>query len=326
MKIVIWAHNVIPNHLLTRMHRLGGVSAIVNVGREQLDLYRDHQMFYRSTYIYNGIPLKPYEYYRSNSASLSDRKHEVTYLGSLIPVKGFHILAKIWKDIVKEVPDAHLNVIGSGKVYNQNQKLGRYGLAEESYEKEFMPFITDENGEILDSVTFFGKLGPEKYTILARTKVGVPNPAGTTETFCLSAVEMAIWGARIVSKKYVGLIDTVTCNVGILVNDSKQLTYEIIKALTSDIANPYVAYKFIDKNFNITHVANAWIYFFQQLYDRHITINSLIVNSDYNLKSIRELNRRIKKKLLFGQYLPTVDTWINILSRLIRREIYKIKY
>ena len=42
------------------------------------------------------------------------QNHAVTYIGSLVPTKGFHVLAAVWKTILKEVPDATLNVVGNG--------------------------------------------------------------------------------------------------------------------------------------------------------------------------------------------------------------------
>ena len=50
----------------------------------------------------------------------------------------------IWPDVVKQVPDAQLYVIGSGKVYDENAKLGKYNIAEESYEKKFMSYLEQE--------------------------------------------------------------------------------------------------------------------------------------------------------------------------------------
>ena len=63
-------------------------------------------------------------------------------------------------------------------MYNKNTKLGKWGIAEENYEKVFMPYLLDKNGKILSSVTFYGKTVNEKYEILGKTKVGVPNPGG----------------------------------------------------------------------------------------------------------------------------------------------------
>lgn len=320
LKIVVWAHNVIPNHILSRMEKLGGVSAIVNVGREQLDLYRDHSMFYKSTFIYNSLPIKSPEYYKKHSIPFRERGHEVTYLGSLIPVKGFHVLAKVWKDILKEVPDAHLNVIGSGRVYDSNAKLGSYGIAEESYEKEFIPYLTDDNGHILPSVTFWGRLGNEKEKILARTKVGVPNPAGTSETFCLSAVEMSLYGARIVSKRYVGLIDTVSKEVGQLFDKETNFIEMVTRELLDKSDRNDEAWDFIHSNFSSETISGEWIALFKKLLiDAPFhTANNKMVNSKYNFKYLREVNRKLKAFLPFGKKLPTMDYYISVVCQLLK--------
>lgn len=319
IKIVIWAHNIIPNYILCKMSKLGGISAIVNVGREQLDLYRDNSMFYKSTYIYNSIPVKSFEYYKNHSTPFVKRQHEVTYLGSLIPVKGFHILAKIWKDVIKCVPDAHLNVIGSGQVYNTSGVLGDYGIADSEYEKQFMPYLIDENGNILPSVTFYGKLGNEKYEILSRTKVGVPNPAGTSETFCLSAVEMALWGARIVSKKYVGLIDTVPDVIGRLFKNEDEFKNMLISELNNDSETTEDSWKYCDKMFSFQTITNQWISFLKGLASNEKYIPDIKpVNSNYNLKYLREFNRRIKRFIPFGYKLPSLDYYISVICQILK--------
>ena len=62
----------------------------------------------------------------------------VTYVGSLTKGKGFHVLAKEWKNILKAVPDAELYVLGSGKLYDNKAELGEYGLAEKTYENNLL--------------------------------------------------------------------------------------------------------------------------------------------------------------------------------------------
>lgn len=63
---------------------------------------------------------------------------------------------------IKKVPQAQLYVIGGGNLYNRNAVMGKYGIATQEYENEFMPYITDDDGKILPSVHFCGILGKEK--------------------------------------------------------------------------------------------------------------------------------------------------------------------
>ncbi len=313
IKIIVWAHNIIPNHILTILARTKSIKRIVNVGREQLDLYRDHLAFKKSSYIYNSVNMEAKEYYEQHSIPFADRKHEVAYLGSLVPIKGFHVLAKAWPDIMKACPDAHLNVIGSASVYGKAQ-LGKYGIAEESYEKEFMQYLTDSNGNILPSVTFYGKMGEEKSRILARCKVGVPNPSGYSETFCLSAVEMELYGCRIVTKKYVGFLDTVPPDAGHLYKNEKELAKNVVRELR--ITYNESQYDYCYANFNTEKILKQWYGVIEDVYnDRKPTIIKC-TNFFYNYKFLREINRRIKSCLPFGSLMPTIDSYITLLRKM----------
>lgn len=248
-----------------------------------------------------------------NSIPFKQRQNEITYLGSLVPIKGFHLLAKAWPSILQAYPDAHLNVIGSGNVYG-NAQLGKYGIAEESYEKQFMPYLTKPNGEILPSVTFYGKLGEEKNKILAKTKIGIPNPSGYSETFCLSAIEMELYGCKIVTKKYVGFLDTVPPSGGILYKHESSLATNIIKELQQNENNSYKeTYDFISRNFNTTKIISEWT---KVLIDDSYINDYKIVNPEYNFKLLREKNRKIKSFLPFGFLLPTIDNYITILKKI----------
>lgn len=318
VKIIVWAHNVIPRHILNIIAQTKAISLIVNVGREQLDLYRDNKAFLKSTYIYNGIDIKPIKYYIDNSVPFEKRKQEVTYLGSLVYAKGFHILAKAWPEIIKACPNAHLNIIGSGTVYG-DKKLGRYGIAEENYENLFMPYLTDTNGAILPSVTFYGRMGTEKEKVLASTKVGVPNPLGHSETFCLSAVEMALWGARIVTRKYVGYLDTVPETAGILFEDEKDLARIVINELNLNRYNNYInSYNYFLLYFSHNHILRKWkeCLFCGTMYNQEP-----IKNKDYNYKYLREYNRILKSSLVGGYCLPTLDTYIRFYNLICKKRI-----
>ena len=70
--------------------------ANVFVGRQQYDRYIDHAVINKSTYIYNMYP-ETDELHREKI-----QNHAVTYIGSLVPTKGFHVLAAVWKTILKK--------------------------------------------------------------------------------------------------------------------------------------------------------------------------------------------------------------------------------
>lgn len=313
-KLIPWAHNFIKRSELTELANNPLVSRIICVSREQLNMYRDHKAFLKSVYIYNGMPVKYLKTLLPSIPLYKDRPYEVTYIGSIVPFKGFHILAEAWKDVIKVFPQAKLNVIGSGKLYDRTSKLGRYGIAEEEYEKQFMPALTDNEGKIIPSVHFWGVLGIEKNEILKRTRVGVPNPSGVSETFCITALEMQAMGALVTTINYGGLKDTVF-HTGILYNNSKELAASIITLLQRKENHIQDFYKFMEEHFSFEHVTKDWIDFINHLNDSSVPF--LPNDNSDRLSILKEFNRRIKKKLPFGYtILPTIDFYQSILRHL----------
>lgn len=285
LKLIAWCHNFVPNHsaLLDTFATQNRIARVINVGREQMDLYLDHKVFNKMDYIYNCVPMDP----NNNIKPFANRGHIVTYVGSLMPIKSFHVLASIWPEVLSEIPDAELYVIGSGKLYNENAKLGRYNIAEDSYEKRFMPYLTDSHGDILPGVHFLGNMGFEKNAILAETKVGVPNPTGLTETFCISAVEMQSMGATVTAMSAPGYYDTIIN--GIIVKNKKQLTKSIIrllKAKQSPIDNLKIKVVLHDK-FSVDRVILDWELLFNQRCVRHIHQTIPLANKYYHLKFLK---------------------------------------
>lgn len=204
IKTIVWGHNYLSANQANLIADCKNIKRMVFVGHQEYDKYIDHRIIKKSTYIYNMFNPELPQFYRN-----ADYKPWVTYVGSLTRPKGFHILAKYWKKIVSEVPEAKLHIIGGGNLYIAGTRLGKYGVAEENYENEFMPYLTDENGNLLKSVVFHGVMGQEKIEIFHNTAVGIINPSAETETFGISAVEFSACGIPVVTRRMYGLIDTV---------------------------------------------------------------------------------------------------------------------
>lgn len=305
LKTISWAHNYIIGPSLNMHKSCKFIKRIVFVGKQQYDRYVDCDIIDRSTYIYNM-------YYQDN---LLKRKEiipkTVTYTGSLVKSKGFHILAKEWKAILKEVPEAQLNIIGSGSLYNQNEKLGKYGIASSDYENKFIPFLTDAEGDILPSVHFLGTLGTEKMDVYCETMVGVMNPSAKTETFGISAVEMESLGIPICTKGKNGILDTVIHkNTGLLSRNSFGLRKNIVHLLMNENLNNKYGYqgmKFV-KKFLPEMIIDDWNELFQEIH-----LNQLAKynkpNDHYlnNMKFLRILNRNFRNKFKLKKWASIVD-------------------
>ena len=323
IKSIVWAHNYIFADELREYTDNHAISRVVFVGHEMYDRYIDHPILSKATFVYNmfdgrvfpqrELPLVP----------------SVTYMGSLIPAKGFHILAEAWKDIVKRVPGAQLYVIGDGKLYNRKTELGPYGIAENEYENSFMRYLTD-NGRIMDSVHFMGTMGKEKVQILKKTTVGVMNPSGRTETFGLSAIEMSACGIPVVTKKANGLFDTVKDGkTGYLVKSRNSLKRRITRLLTDNTLNIQVGKagkEFANAAFLPESIIKEWTDIFEcillEKMSEPIKHSSHLAN---NAKWIRIINSKIQKCGL--KTIPLIDLECSLkrVKSLLKRSIWQKK-
>lgn len=298
LKCIAWAHNFLYKKEIDELSRCKNVRRVVFVGKQQYDTYIDHEIIKKSTYIFNMF----------DSCQFSERplpeKKTVTYTGNLDRTKGFHLLAFVWKDIVKAVPDAQLYVIGGGKLYDRDLKLGELGVARKEYEDLFAPFLI-EDGKVLDSVHFLGVLGKEKNEIYYQTMVGVMNPSGRSETFGLSGLEMAACGIPVVTKGKYGLLDTVVDGeTGYLIQNQHELKNAIIKLLTDSSLNKkfgHNAKKFADTHFQPEATGRNWLNLFKDILEEKTA--EYLKPSDFMLndkKWLRVLNRK-----LHAMHIPT---------------------
>lgn len=256
IKCVIWCHCYIDKNRLNAYAKYSFIKKIVFVGKQQHDTYYDSSIMEKSTWIYVIQP-------RAVVKRDGKCKNNVTYCGAIVQQKGFHILAKAWKRVVAEVPDAELYVIGSGALYNRNSQLGRWGIASEAYENTFMNYLLDDNNEIMKSVHFLGKINEkEKVEIYRKTKVGCVNPTGKTECCCASALEMEAMGIPVVSAAKYGQFDVILDKeTGILINKEKQLADAIIGLLKHRQTNDKLginACNFVSTTFCPEIIVSEW--------------------------------------------------------------------
>ena len=292
IKTIFWGHNFYLNDFCNRIANCNYVKANVFVGRQQYDRYLDHKIIKKSTYIYNMYQSPVYERRKENT------NHVVTYIGSLVPLKGFHVLAQSWKRIIAEVPDAKLNVVGSGKLYGRNSKLGKYGIADEAYEKQFMPELTEDNGRIMSSVQFLGVLGAEKGEVIQKTCVGIVNPTGRTETFGISALDFESLGVPVVTIGKGGFLDTVIDKqTGLLYRGKNKLAEYVIELLRDKEKNEHygIAGVHLSQTFAPRKIINQWHELFGMVCrDEKPVYKEPDSFMGTNLKKYRVINRRIK--------------------------------
>lgn len=308
LRIICWCHVFVCHWELDYYANNNVVSKIVFVGREMYDLYRDHKIYRKATYIYNCVPAGEARA-RVRQYPYAERGNVVVYVGSLVPFKGFHLLAKAWPDILQRIPDAELYVIGSGKLYDKNSRLGEWGIAEASYEESFMSFLT-QSGKILPSVHFMGVMGKEKNEILLKARVGVPNPSGITETFCLSAVEMQMYGCKIATINYPGYLDTV--RNGRLYNRKANLADVVVDLLTSQDNDYDNSMNYFEEKFSYDSVIVKWE---ELLNTGYVQYNDKLINPFYRFKWLKELLRILKQSCSILYRLPILERVLIFIER-----------
>jgi glycosyltransferase involved in cell wall biosynthesis len=119
--------------------------------------------------IYGGVNIET-----MNNAPFREIKFEGIFCGRLHPQKGCDLLLRIWKEVVKTIPDAKLGIIGNG---------------EKNYEKYLRNLV--KKFELNNNVTFLGYVNDEeKYSIyksslvLLHTSVYDNNGMVAAEALC----------------------------------------------------------------------------------------------------------------------------------------------
>jgi glycosyltransferase involved in cell wall biosynthesis len=306
VKGIAWSQNFVPAHEWDLLQRSKSIAAVVNVGREQLDFYRDHPLFYKSTVIYNCLETAAFDH--SNPTMTTSSR--VVYMGALVDGKGFDLLAQVWREIVAQVPHAELHVVGSGRLYGRVSALGSWGIANPSFEERCMPHLLDEKGALLPSVRFHGILGAEKGNILASAAVGVVNPSGETETFCISAVEFEAQRVAVVSARDWGLLDTVLHGrTGLLCRNKEELVSNVVKLLKDVRLRTKLGeagYAYAKSHFEVNRVTPEWYRLLIAVQEgRRLQTVPMKSNIFYRKKLMKEIVRCLKLAIpMFKQVRP----------------------
>lgn len=258
IKFIIWAHNTPLSSIIQALADAPNVRRFVPVGEWQKRAIDNNDIQHKVTRIHNGFHSQAYQGHAKKDPNL------VVYTGSLIPTKGFGLLAEAWPRVLKKCPDAKLVVIGSGQLYNRNAKLGSWGIAEEVFETEkIIPYLSDEQGNKLPSVDFKGVMGAEKIPLLKQAICGVVNPTGKGENCPGSAIEFLAAGTAVVSASSEGILDVVDDGVTGLLGQGVQ---ELADNLIFMLKNPDYAQRLggngpqvISQRFDYEKICDEWV-------------------------------------------------------------------
>jgi glycosyltransferase involved in cell wall biosynthesis len=318
-RVVFWCHLSPDSKQMRSLAALSSVKAIVCLEDHQLLRFFDGPSNFKSVKISYGIDS---QCSNPNSLHTSELEKLVVYLGALTPQKGFHVLAEIWPNVVKRCPQARLEVIGSATLYNANHKsLGKYGLTGADYEQT----IIDLLGKSISSVKFHGTLDAKsRSSVLSRARVGIVNPTGNSETFCLAGVEMQMHSIPVIGGRRNGLLDTIRHGeTGYLVRRKHQLENKIVKILNNDNIHTELAMraqKFTADTYALNRQTELWLKLIQQIEENSLDVTSF-PNSIRKKYPFRYFPTVLNQKAISLMHfrLPTIEEYIEVAFKILRK-------
>ncbi len=86
---IVWNHILLAKSELDYYYNNKSIESVICVGREHLDLYLDHPVYEKMDYIYNGLPIPEKKDILETIQPLEKRENIVTYISSIMPLRGF---------------------------------------------------------------------------------------------------------------------------------------------------------------------------------------------------------------------------------------------
>lgn len=258
--LIAWLHNL-GVHNQARYESLPRLWCWVMVSGAQLDYFRHSRLSAKAVVISNPVAVPTL---CDNKRTLEQALYakDLAYVGAITPFKAFDRLARQWPLIASACPETRLRVFGSANLYG-----GESAAPLSSYEEYCLTLL--KRGGFADRVKFEGRCGLERFDALQTVAVGVVNPSGWDETFCLSAAEFSASGLPVVAPRRHALVQTVLDGkTGLLVNNDRQLAEACIE-LISDPKRAFAmgqsGRKFALTHFSVSSAANAWRDLFDEL-------------------------------------------------------------
>lgn len=292
LNCITWVHNYLSHDEYKLIVSCPNVKRVIFVGQQLYDHYVDDRILVKSSFIFNCIP-------DANICKKEEDRSAVVYCGALIPQKGFLVLAKAWKQVYRCCPGTKLYVLGGGL----------YGEDNTQFKKSYLKHVSEPEGHVLSSVLFEGTINQNKEYYYRQCAVGVANPSGKTETFCLSAVEFEQQGIPVVTYNGFGLLDTVQNGVtGFRIRGHKKLAKKIIRLIEDKALNIQMGNQgqsFTNENFNTQKIIPQWIQACKSVLENQDPEFVFSYKNYWNdLKWLRYCNYQLRKVMPF---MPSVN-------------------
>ncbi len=217
LPLVAWCHNLGCDQQ-GFFESLPALKRWVLVSGAQLDAFRHSRLARRACVIPNPVLVPP-------DLEQGASPRDLAYVGAITPFKAFDRIARMWPEIALTCPQSRLRVFGGADLY-----AGGGASALTPYEHYCRDLL--DRGGFSDRVAFEGSLGLERYAAFADVAVGVVNPSGRDETFCLSAAEFSACGIPVVAPRRNALVQTVLDGTtGLLASSDQELAEHCIALL-----------------------------------------------------------------------------------------------
>jgi len=260
LPLVAWLHNLGCLEQ-SRYEHLPALQRWLLVSGAQLDYFRHSRLSRHAVVIPNPVAV-PLELRHPRSLQQAEAACDLAYMGALTPFKAFDRLALQWRAIAEHCPQARLRVFGGGDLYGQVASLSSY--------EQYCRRLLERSGHF-DRVLFEGRCGLERYAAMSSVAVGVVNPSGQDETFCLGAAEFNACGIPVVAPRRHALVQTLLDGqTGLLASNDAQLARHCIALLQQ----PHWAWQLgsagqqrVAKLYGPEAVRTAWCVLVQELVD-----------------------------------------------------------
>lgn len=224
--------------------------------------------------INHSLPLIP-------EKKLTKNGKNIAFMGALKKGKGLQVLINQWPKIIKKNPDANLYVIGGTDLYSKKRKaLDNQFLEKLKYKINKYP-LKYSNIHFLGTLNYL-----DRSEVLEKIDIGVANPTGKTETFCLSALEFIRNGIPVVTVNDYSLPDVVNNKKTGILYHFKYNLHRKINYILKDEGYLLQLKKQCqdDKTFEIQSVLKDWLNLFTIL-ETHNTFPSYSISiKNYRLK------------------------------------------
>ncbi len=232
--VVFWLHNNLSIDLLDEAFALG-LDRVVCVSSPAAAVYDGYPWWQR-------VEAVPYALREDIPGEVNEPvRTRVAFIGATTEAKGFHRVLEAWPLVLDVVPEAALDVFGSISLHQPDAQTGSTAALTPEFEARYWQAFVRRTGEKLSgSVRFRGSIErADLFRHLRRTRAVIVNPnlTGSTETFCLSAVEAQACGVPVVGAAAQGLQETIADGAsGILLRSQspQELANAILRLIRED--------------------------------------------------------------------------------------------